>query len=98
MRKLPRRLDFPTLQEQWAQAIDPMLTNPALQVSVVHDVKLAAGSNAINHRLGRKLQGWKIVRQNGPATIYDQQDANQMPELTLVLVSDAAVTVSVEVY
>lgn len=42
--------------------------------------------------------GWRIVRINGSATIYDQQSQNTTPDLTLILNSSASVIVSLEVF
>lgn len=90
--------DFSLLQTTWAALIDPILGRRQNQSNILSGVSLVSGANTINHLLGRKLQGWKIVMQNASATIYDTQDANQSPELTLALNSSAPVTVSIEVF
>lgn len=56
------------------------------------------GSNTIQHKLDRKLQGWVFVRKGAAAEVYDTQDTNTTPDRTLVLVSDAAVTVNIYVF
>lgn len=61
-------------------------------------VALINGSTTINHKLGRKLQGWLIIGLNGAASIYDNQANNSMKDKTLVLVSNAAVTVNLMVF
>lgn len=86
------------LQTQWASQINPVLSNPANDSLVLKNVSLTAGSNTINTRLGRKLQGWQIVRQRGPSSIYDTQDNNQQPDLTLLLNSSANVSVDILVF
>lgn len=86
------------LQTNWASQLNPMLSNPASQSILLKNVPLINGLTVINHRLGRVLQGWKIVRQRAAASIYDTQDSNQNPELTLFLNSSAAVTVDLEVF
>lgn len=86
------------LQTRWASIIDPFLANPALDSIILPSVRLAVGTNVISHRLGRKLQGWSIVRQRSAASVYDTQDASTMPELTLTLVSSAAVVVDILVF
>ena len=86
------------LQNKWSSIINPTLVNPSLQCNILSKVALTSGTNTINHLLGRTLQGYRIVRQRGPASIYDSQDSNQQPQLTLVLVSSAAVTVDLEVF
>lgn len=89
---------FQLMQNSWATAINPIINNPANKSQILQNVELINGSNVINHKLGRKLQGWKIVRQRSAASIYDNQDTNSMPQLTLILVSDAQVSVDIEVF
>lgn len=90
--------DVGLLQNTWAALLNVMLGNPSLQCNILSKVVLTTGDNKINHLLGRKLIGWRIVRQRASATIYDKQDSNQSPNLTLVLNSSANVTVDLEVF
>jgi hypothetical protein len=89
---------FQMMQNRWASILNPLLINPSLQNIILKNVVLAIGSNTVNHLLQRKLQGWRLIRQRALANIYDTQDSNQKPELTLILVSDAVVTVDIEVF
>ncbi len=86
------------MQTSWAKEINPLLTNPMLQGSLIRNVTLAVGDNEVNHKLGRKLQGWTLVRKRAAAEIYDKQDSSIMPHLTLSLTSDAVVTVDLYVF
>lgn len=86
------------MQSNWATQLNPLLRNPLSNGQVLQSVVLASGDNTINHKLGRKLQGWCIVRQRASASIYDKQDSNLFPELTLVLNASAAVTVDIYVF
>lgn len=90
--------DLTLLQTNWAKSINPLLKNPSLQSNILSQVDLAIGSNTINHLLGRKLQGWRIVRLRANAAIYDNQDNNPRPDQTLILVSDAVVSCDIEVF
>lgn len=90
--------DLTTVQNTWSQRINPLIRNPSLQSLILPQVALTRGTNTINHRLGRKLTGWRIVRLRGDSFIYDKQDENQMPELTLILETTAAVTVDIECF
>lgn len=96
--KLPKMLSWDLAQTQWAQMLNPLVSNPTLKNIVLKNVKLVTGTNNISHRLGRDLQGWNPTRVRGPATIYDIQDTNPTPELTLLLVSDADVMVDLAVF
>lgn len=90
--------DWSLLQSNWSALLDPILGRKQNQSNVLSDVELINGQAIVNHKLGRKLAGWKIILQDAKASIYDKQATNQTPELTLVLISDAATTVSIEVF
>ncbi len=90
--------DLQLLQTGWSTQLNPVLSNPSLKSIILPNIVLAIGSNVINHRLGRKLQGYRVVRQRALASLYDNQDSNQSPALTLILVSDAVVTIDLEVF
>jgi hypothetical protein len=86
------------MQNQWASALDPVLVNPLVQGRLVQGVVLTAGDNVINHKLGRALVGWIVVRNTAATTFYDKQDSNTMSGLTLVLNASGACTVSLWVF
>lgn len=90
--------DLTLMQNSWSSQLNPLLINPSLQSIILKKVSLSIGANIINHLLGRTLQGYRIVRQRLPASIFDAQDQNSMPNLTLVLISDAAVVCDIEVF
>lgn len=96
--KLPQGLPQTQMENMWATVIEPFLNSPPNLPLVLQNIKLVAGSNVIDHKLGRKLQGWKPVRIRALANIYDNQDNNRTPQLTLLLVSNAAVTIDLEVF
>mgnify|MGYP001481484389 CR=1 FL=1 len=86
------------LQTSWAAQLDPLLINPLNKISVLQGVQLSSGLNQVNHLLGRKLQGWFIVRQRSAATFFDSQDSNPQPQLTLALNASASVSVDLGVF
>lgn len=90
--------DFSLLQTTWSALIDPILGRRQNQSNILDAVSLIAGSNVVNHKLGRKLAGWKVVLQGAEASLYDLQATNTTPELTLVLITDNPVIVSIEVF
>ena len=90
--------DFQVFQVQLGKTLAPILNNPIVFGRVLQSVSLASGANSINHGLNRALQGWFIVRQRGPATLYDTQDSNPTPEQTLQITSSSAVNVDIWVY
>lgn len=90
--------DLGMLQTKWASILNPIVNAQQNKSIILENVSLINGITKVNHLLGRKLQGWKIVRQRASASIYDTQDSNSTPELTLSLVSNAAVVVDIEVF
>jgi len=96
---LPQKLDYQQMLTKWASIINPLLSNPAANPTILKNVQLVNGNNVVNHLLGQPLQGWKIRRMRSNfAEIYDTQDSNQTPSLTLNLHSSANVVVDIEVY
>lgn len=85
-------------QQSQQQALQPLLRNPVTNGIILEKVSLLTGSNTIQHKLGRKLQGWVIVRISAAAAIYDTQDTNPDPQINLVLVSSAPATVNIYVF
>ena len=74
------------MQTVWAQAINPTINSEINNGLILKDIVLKTGDNVINHKLGRDLQGWIVVRmQDSFVQLYDKQNANQMSSLTLVL-------------
>lgn len=86
------------MQTAWAQELNPLLSNPMLAGRTLRNVALVAGDNTINHKLGRKLQGWVLVRQRAASSVFDKQDSNSMQDLTLVLNASANAVVDIYVY
>lgn len=99
MSNLPQQQTPSQLSTKWASILNPFLAKPALQVSLIKNISLVAGDNTINHGLGRPLQGWYTARLHGAYTqLYDLQDTNQMPDLTLILNSSVAVIIDLVVF
>jgi len=93
--QLPLKLTSDLMQTRWKSLLDPLLENPLNDVLILSDVVLAIGNNTINHKLGRKQQGWLILDINGAATIYRSAAFN---DKTLTLNSSAAVTIKLGVF
>lgn len=89
---------FTLLQTAWSTQLNPVLALPQSSGVILQNVSLKAGDNTIDHRLGRNLQGWQLIRVRAAATIYDKQDANQLKARTLVLNSSAPVVVDLFVF
>jgi len=85
-------------QDRVLKSVNPVLNNPLLDGILLQSVALINGDTVVNHLLGRPLVGWFVTRRRAAATIYDKQDTNGTPNLTLVLNSSAAVTVDICVF
>lgn len=91
--------DVLLLQTTWSTQLNPLLAQPISSGQILKSVVLASGANIINHKLSRKLQGWFLVRvHNNFAQIYDTQDSNLTPQLTLLLNASTGVTVDIFVF
>jgi hypothetical protein len=91
--------DINQLQRNIAKVVEPVASNPLVNGLILQDVPLVSGDNVINHKLGRTLQGWVIVRKHGNSTTtYDKQDTNATPNRTLVLSSTGTTTVDIYVF
>ena len=91
--------DINVVQDNVEDAFSYLLKDPFNQSILLKNVKLISGqNNIINHLLGRKLIGWSIVRKRGPGDIWDEQDSNTIPNLTLLLSTSQDVVVDIRVY
>jgi hypothetical protein len=86
--------DMLLLQTSWSASLNPVLKNPIAN-GILIETPLISGSNIINHRLGRKPQGYIVVDQDASATFFRSAPFN---ELTLALNSSANVDVSLYVF
>ena len=95
---LPQKLKWDDASTKWATAIDPVLSSSIVAGSLLTGVSLVSGATVVNHKLGRKLQGWIIVGISAAATVHDNQASNQTPDKTLILVSSAAAVANLWVF
>lgn len=96
VKSLDRNLD--QVQSNVAEILEPISAVPLTRGFILSGVVLASGDNHVNHKLGRALTGWFVVRKRAAADIYDKQDVNSSPALDLVLHATAAVTVDLFVF
>lgn len=90
-------LDLSLMQKSWAAQINPVLANPTTNPGLIIGVVLVSGTNIINHKLGKKMQGWIITDINAAITVY-RPDSAPFNSLTLTLVASAPATVNIEVF
>lgn len=92
---LPQQLDLPKMQTTWAQQLNPVIANALVQGQQLNNIQLINGVTVVNHKLGRKMQGWIVVDMDAASIIYRSQPFNT---LTLTLTSNAAVSISLWVF
>jgi hypothetical protein len=92
---LSPRLAWVLANPLWAQALNPLITNPLNSVQILQNVNLINGVTYVLHGLGKLQQGWFLVDLQGSAIIY-----RSAPFTTsvLTLTSNAAVTCSIGVF
>lgn len=98
MSLLPKKLTWDLASDRWATILNPFISNPSNNSSILKNISLVMGTNVINHRLGRSLQGWNPTRIRSSVTLYDLQDINQTPQLTLILVASAPSVIDLQVF
>ncbi len=84
------------LQSSWASELNPIITNPIVDGIILSGITLVSGNNVINHKLGRPIMGYILIRNNALVTIYDSNTAQ--PNLTFNLISSGPATVSLYVF
>lgn len=88
-----------TLQNAIADSINGILSKLQNDSTILTNQSLLNSKlNIVNHKLNRKLSGWKIVGQNNQADFWDDQANNPSPNLTLWLYCSADVTANIEVF
>lgn len=95
MANLPQQLPISQMQTRWASQLNPLLSRPANNSSLLTDIELNTGVNVINHLLGKKMQGWIIIDIDAAITYYRSAPMN---DLTLTLTCSGPATVSIEVF
>lgn len=87
------------MQDNVDQAISQLPSTEILQGRLVKGVSLQSASTVkVSHKLNRPPLGWIVVRQRASAIIWDAQDSNSNPSLTLDLNCSADVTVDLWVF
>ena len=88
-----------SLQNAVSDSLNPMAAKTQNDSLILTNVSLKANqNNIINTTLGRKLIGYNVIRLRANAIIWDTQDNNPSPQLTLWLSSSQDVIVDLEVF
>lgn len=87
-------VDFSLLQTKWASILNVLL-GKSTSNSLIITAQVANGVNVINHLLGRKQQGWKVVDVDAAITLYRSAPFNAS---TLSLTASGTANISIEVF
>jgi hypothetical protein len=85
-------------QDNIATVVQPFLNSRILDGVLLKNISLSSGVNTVAHKLGRKIEGWIVVRQRADARIWDIQDSNVNVTSTLKLQTSAAVVVDLWIF
>lgn len=86
-------------QDNVAAAIGTLPDVPTINGRLIRNISLKAGTvSPISHQLGRFIVGWQIVRIRGNANVWDEQDTNVTPTLTLNLTTDTDIKIDIWVF
>jgi len=84
------------LQDSIAQSFAQFEKLPQLDSVIVTNVALSgAVDNAVEHKLGREIIGWQIIRQNANAVVYESATVNTAPSSFVILRTSATCTVTI---
>lgn len=85
------------VQDNVNSALIPVLTAQIIDGQVLKGITLVSGvDNTVNHRLGRDLVGYIVIRKNANAAVWDSTSAT--PALTLILQTSVNCTVDLYVF
>jgi len=88
--------DLSLLSTKWKSILDPILSLPILDGNQINDIVAKVGLLVIDHKLGRKQQGWIVTDQtNSGLNLFRRGDFNS---LTLTLDCSSTGTFSIWVY
>ena len=87
------------LQDNVDIALNQVVNRELLDGQILQNISLSAsGVNEIEHKLGRELLGWMVVRSRAQSTVWDNQDDNVRQSATLLLNASADVVVDLWVF
>ena len=91
--------DLSRVQDNIVYTLDNIGGKEIVDGILLKNVSLSsAGPNIINHKLGRTLIGWFIIRKRSTSDVWDSQDLNTTQATNLVLNCTNNVTVDLWVF
>lgn len=70
MSQLSTNLPADQLQAKWASQLNPIISNPMTNMTILPVFALKTGVNVINHTLAQTQQGWQQLDIDAAITVY----------------------------
>lgn len=86
------------LQTNVEQAIAEVIRSPLLNGRLIEKVALTTDVTKVQHKLGRAIRGYIVVRNSTGAVLTDNLSTETSPELYLPLLADKATEVYLWVF
>ena len=87
------------LQDNIDQTLKPLINSEIGDGQLIENIFLPASTETlVEHKLGRELRGYIVVKRNAGSNIFDKQDVNIASDRFLILDTNVAVTVSLWVF
>lgn len=91
--------DLVQVQENIEQTFSSLLRVPQLNGVLLRDISLQSGqNNRIEHKLGRSVIGYTVIRKDAPATIYDTKSSKVSDQNILLLNTDLNTTIDIWIF
>lgn len=97
-RTLVKDGDLRLVQDSVDKVLGVISKKEILDGQLLKDVGVSTQTVFLEHKLGREVQGYIVVKNNAAAHVYDEQDLNPTPTKTLALKSNTTAIVSLWVF
>ena len=83
------------IEKQYNQVVD----KEVLDGHILQNVTLVPNKvNLVQHKLGRQIEGWIVIRKRADARIWDVQDCNVNKQISIALIVTSEVEVDLWVF
>lgn len=90
--------DLRLVQDSVDKVFNVLLEKDILDGRLIKNIGLSSTPVSIDHKLGREVSGWILVRNSADARVWDDQASNTLPSTSLILVASAITVVSIWVF
>ena len=94
-----KEFELNQVQDSIEQTFKSVLSVPLLNGVLIRSINLTSGTtNRIEHKLGRNLIGYLVLRKDAPATIYDTKSSAVSDKDFLLLSTTQNTTIDIWVF